>query len=92
MSLDIHIYHHFHGAIEQRADCAIIKMLATIIERLNTMPTNEDLSAKLAELETALTEEIQQVADALSAAGVSQENVDRVTALIDRVKGIVAPA
>lgn len=67
------------------------KLLKQILTRLNTMPTNDDLTAKLAEIESALSEEIQQITDALSAAGVSQENLDRLTALKDRISGIVNP-
>lgn len=69
----------------------LLARIKLIQKRLDTMPTNEDLSAKLTELETVLTQEIQEITDALAASGVSQENLDRLTAFKDRIAGIVNP-
>lgn len=65
--------------------------LKQIIERLNIMPTNTDLATKLKEVEDALTQEIQEITDALAANGVSQENLDKLDSLKARISGIINP-
>jgi hypothetical protein len=65
--------------------------LKQIQERLIIMPTQSDLDAKLAELETALTTEIQEITDALAADGVSQASLDKLDALKERISGIINP-
>lgn len=64
--------------------------LKQIKERLQTMPTNDELTVKLQAVEDALTTEIQQITDALAASGVSQENLDKLDALKNRISGIIA--
>lgn len=54
------------------------------------MPTNDELTVKLQAVEDALTTEIQQITAALAAAGVSQENLDKLDALKNRISGIIA--
>lgn len=65
--------------------------LQQIQKRLAIMPTNAELEVVIAELETALTTEIDEITAALAAAGVSQENLTRLSALKDRVSGIINP-
>lgn len=55
------------------------------------MPTEAELNAKLDELETALTTEIDEITAALQAQGVSQATIDRVSGLSTRIKGIINP-
>lgn len=63
-----------------------------ILNRIHIMPTNEDLNTELSAVETTLTQEIQEIADALAAAGtVPQATIDRVVALKNRIAGIVNP-
>lgn len=62
-----------------------------ILNRLQHMPTEAELNAKLDELETALTTEIDEITAALQAQGVSQATIDRVSGLSTRIKGIINP-
>jgi hypothetical protein len=84
-AIHIHIHNDAHG--DGRALCAFNLQLAHILERLNTMPTNADLTAEIGSLVTTLTDafnaEMEQLAVQLEGNAVSVENIQLIRAFKD---------
>lgn len=67
----------------------IIGLLCYLVKN---MPTKDHLNQVIADLEAAVTSEIDQIVAALQAEDVSSEAIARLTALKERVSGIIADA
>lgn len=87
---EAHFHVHLDGALSLEFPAGQLDRIEQKIESVKaTMATEEQVNAKLDEVEAALTSEIEQIVAELKKQGVSDAVVARLDRLKSRISGII---